>query len=43
MEIIISIFVSVIGCYYGKMDFFDVFTLSSMAISLYTLWIKYTN
>ena len=43
MKVIISLGVSAIGAYWGKADFFVLYSLISAALDLSTSWINYTN
>lgn len=43
MKVIITVGISAIGAYYGRTDFFMLYSLISMALDLVISWTNYTN
>lgn len=43
MEVIIGAIISMLGAYFGEMDFCTLYTFVSMGIALYKAWSDHTN
>lgn len=43
METIICLTLSMIGSYFGELDFFSLYTMLSLSLSIYKRWNNITN